>query len=131
MAWAPESASAAINEAAGVDNKKGAHQGPFLASGSRDKTIRVRPTLNLNLLTKKNIFFLPQIWDASSGLCLFTLSGHDNWVRGIVFHPGGKYMLSASDDKTVRVWDIKNKRCTKTLHAHQHFCTSLGKFSGD
>jgi hypothetical protein len=41
IAWAPESASAAINEAAGVDNKKGAHQGPFLASGSRDKTIRV------------------------------------------------------------------------------------------
>lgn len=41
VAWAPESASLAINEAAGVDNKKGAHQGPFLASGSRDKTIRV------------------------------------------------------------------------------------------
>lgn len=41
IAWAPESATAAINEAAGADNKKGAHQGPFLASGSRDKTIRV------------------------------------------------------------------------------------------
>lgn len=42
IAWAPESATAAINEAAGADNKKGAHQGPFLASGSRDKTIKVR-----------------------------------------------------------------------------------------
>lgn len=41
IAWAPESASSSINEAAGVDNKKGAHQGPFLASGSRDKSIRV------------------------------------------------------------------------------------------
>lgn len=41
IAWAPESATAAINEAAGADNKKGAHQGPFLASGSRDKTIKV------------------------------------------------------------------------------------------
>lgn len=41
IAWAPESASSAINEAAGVDNKKGAHLGPFLASGSRDKTIRL------------------------------------------------------------------------------------------
>lgn len=41
IAWAPESASNAINEAAGSDNKKGgAHLGPFLASGSRDKTIR-------------------------------------------------------------------------------------------
>lgn len=105
IAWAPESAAAAINEAAGADNKKGAHQGPFLASGSRDKTIR--------------------IWDVSSGLCLFTLVGHDNWVRGIVFHPGGKYMLSASDDKTLRIWDLRNKRCMKTLYAHSHFCTSL------
>lgn len=41
IAWAPDTASASINEAAGVDNKKGAHQGPFLASGSRDKSIRV------------------------------------------------------------------------------------------
>lgn len=42
IAWAPESAHSAINEAAGADNKKGAYQGPFLVSGSRDKTIRVR-----------------------------------------------------------------------------------------
>lgn len=41
IAWAPESAHCAINEAAGADNKKGAYQGPFLASGSRDKCIKV------------------------------------------------------------------------------------------
>ena len=46
VAWAPESAANAINEAAGVDNKKGSHMGPFLASCSRDKTIRyVAPAL--------------------------------------------------------------------------------------
>lgn len=127
IAWAPETANAAINEAAGADNKKGAHQGPFLASGSRDKTIKV--------------------WDVTTGICLFTLYGHDNWVntknildkglinnvnkflfkvRGIAFHPGGKYMLTASDDKTIRIWDMRNKRCLKTLNAHSHFCTSIG-----
>lgn len=53
--------------------------------------------------------------------------GHDNWIRGLVFHPGGKYVLSASDDKTLRIWDIKNKRNQKTLDAHQHFVTSIGK----
>uniref|UniRef100_A0A6M2DDV9 Lissencephaly-1 homolog n=1 Tax=Xenopsylla cheopis TaxID=163159 RepID=A0A6M2DDV9_XENCH len=105
IAWAPESASSAINEAAGADNKKGAHQGPFLASGSRDKTIRM--------------------WDVGSGQSLFTLMGHDNWVRGIAFHPGGKFMLSASDDKTLRIWDLRTKRCVKVLGAHLHFCTSV------
>ncbi len=53
--------------------------------------------------------------------------GHDNWVRGVQFHPGGKFIVSASDDKTLRVWDYKNKRCQKTLAAHDHFVTSFGK----
>lgn len=41
IAWAPETAHSAINEAAGADNKKGAYMGPFLVSGSRDKTLKV------------------------------------------------------------------------------------------
>ena len=53
VAWAPESAHAAINEAAGNDLKKGGRSGPYLISGSRDKTIK--------------------LWDVSVGLCLFTL----------------------------------------------------------
>ena len=31
-----------------------------------------------------------QVWDVSTGMCLFTLIGHDNWIRGISWHPGGK-----------------------------------------
>lgn len=73
-------------------------------------------------------FFPSQLWDVGSGVCLFTLHGHDNWVRGVIFHPGGKYLVSASDDKTLRVWDISNKRNTKSIEAHSHFCTSLGKY---
>ena len=53
--------------------------------------------------------------------------GHDNWVRSLKFHPGGKFIVSASDDKTLRIWDVKNKRNSKTLEAHSHFVTSMGK----
>lgn len=54
--------------------------------------------------------------------------GHDNWVRGLCFHPGGgKVIISVSDDKTIRVWDYKNKRCQKTIEAHTHFVTAIGK----
>lgn len=35
--------------------------------------------------------------------------------------------MSCADDKTLRIWDYKNKRCMKTLCAHEHFVTSLGK----
>lgn len=90
----------------------------------------------INLLGKSNSkvestsfdHFFCRIWDVGAGVALFVLTGHDNWVRGVVFHPGGKHLVSAGDDKTLRVWDLRNKRCTKTLEAHKHFCTSVGKY---
>ena len=33
-------------------------------------------------------------------------AGHNDWVRSLVFHPDGKFLLSASDDKTIRAWDF-------------------------
>lgn len=105
VAWATDAAVPVICEAANIDMKKVVRPGPFLISGSRDKTIKM--------------------WDVSSEMCLFTLVGHDNWVRSILFHPSGKYVLSGGDDRTLRVWDIANKRNCKTLDAHQHFVCTL------
>ena len=48
-------------------------------------------------------------------------------MRGLQFHPGGKFLISCSDDKTLRAWDVKNQRCAKTLVVHEHFCTTFGK----
>ena len=78
----------------------------FMATGSRDKTIK--------------------LWDAR-GTCLATLQGHDNWVRALVFHPGGRYLLSVSDDKTLRCWDLsQGGKCVKVLKdAHDRFVTCL------
>ncbi|KAL3170101.1 hypothetical protein MRX96_015166 [Rhipicephalus microplus] len=65
--------------------------GLFLASGSRDKTIK--------------------LWDVSTGLAVFTLVGQDNWVRGVKFHSGGKYLLSCSDnDNMLRLWELAHQR---------------------
>jgi len=79
----------------------------FLASGSRDKTIR--------------------LWEVWSGNCLIVIRGHDNWVRQLIFHPNGKYLLSCSDDKSIRVWDLKNAACAKKmLDVHSHFVLCFG-----
>ena len=93
----------------------------FVATGSRDKTIK--------------------IWDALTGQCLWTFVssrhcivhsilycsqvGHDNWVRSLAFHPCGKYLLSAADDKSVRIWELKTGRCVKKIEAHDQFVASV------
>lgn len=106
VVFAPISAYGPIRELAGIPNTdKSRRPGQFIASGSRDKTIK--------------------IWDTQTGQLLRTLSGHDNWVRAIVFHPSGKYLLSGSDDHTIRVWELATGRCVKTVQAHSHFVTCL------
>ena len=110
IAWAPDSSASSIHEGGGLlvnggESKQQRSPGPYLCSGSRDKSIK--------------------IWDISNFQCLFTLNGHNNWIRGVLFHPGGKYLLSTSDDKTMRVWELNTKRNSKTLDAHTHFVTSL------
>lgn len=59
-----------------------------------------------------------------------TQLGHDNWVRGVLFHPSGKLLLSVGDDKTLRVWDLVERRCLKSLQAHEHFVTCIAMAAG-
>jgi len=78
----------------------------FVISAARDKTIK--------------------IWNASNGVCIMTLAGHDNWVRGLAFHHSGKYLYSCSDDKTVRIWDLTSgKNVKKLTDAHTHFVSTV------
>lgn len=46
-------------------------------------------------------------------------------MRALVFHPSGKLLLSAADDKTIRVWELSTGRCMKTVEAHSHFVATL------
>lgn len=55
-----------------------------------------------------------------------TFTAHENWVRCVLFHPSGKLILSCSDDKSIRVLDIKEGRCMRTItEAHTHFISSI------
>jgi GTPase SAR1 family protein len=43
------------------------------------------------------------------------LSGHTRPVRGVAVTPDGRLAVSGSEDKTVRVWEIKTGKCLITL----------------
>ncbi|KAL9715254.1 Lissencephaly-1 [Leucoagaricus gongylophorus] len=106
VAFAPLSTYTAISHLTGIPiTERSKRHGRYLASGSRDKSIK--------------------LWDTLTGQLLTSLSGHDNWVRALAFHPSGKYLLSSADDKTIRVWELSTGRCIKTVDAHTHFVSTL------
>jgi len=78
----------------------------FFASGSRDKTIK--------------------IWEISFEKSILTLKGHDNWVKGLKFHPQGLFLFSCSDDKSIRIWNIEKGFCVKYIQdAHSQFVSCV------
>lgn len=42
--------------------------------------------------------------------------GHTDMVRCLSVDPTGQWIVSGSDDETVRVWEISTGRCMKTLN---------------
>jgi WD40 repeat protein len=66
------------------------------------------------------------VWDVHTGNELLKLQGHNNWVRDGFFHPNGKFVITCSDDRTIRVWSVQTGFCVKTIHdAHSHFVTTV------
>ena len=47
-----------------------------------------------------------------------TLEGHSEWIRGVAVSRDGRRAVSASDDKTLRVWDLETGRELRTLQGH-------------
>ncbi|MBX3349791.1 MAG: PD40 domain-containing protein, partial [Nitrospira sp.] len=47
-----------------------------------------------------------------------TLTGHKGWVRNLVVSPDGKVLVSASDDQTIKFWDLSTGRNFRTLKGH-------------
>jgi WD40 repeat protein len=54
------------------------------------------------------------------------LIGHSDWIRSLAFSPDGKTLLSSSNDKTVRLWDLETGQLLYLLTGHRERVKCVG-----
>ena len=84
--------------------------GTQLASGSKDKTVR--------------------LWDTTTNEELAILRKHTGWINALAFSADGKRLASGSTDKTVHLWATDTGELITTLTGHLNGIVALS-FSPD
>jgi WD40 repeat protein len=62
-----------------------------------------------------------QVWNYKLRRCLFTLLGHLDYIRTVQFHSEHPWIVSASDDQTIRTWNWQSRTCISVLTGHNHY----------
>lgn len=74
------------------------------------------PTPLLNHIGDVMVNVVPQTLDAAA---------HAHSVNLVIFSHDGKHLASASDDKTVKIWDMTDGICLQTLGGHRGWVKSV------
>ena len=77
---------------------------PYRVPGTSTLKMPQKPEQNKNLSVTSRTF-LPE--------------GHSNAITDIKITPDGKRCISASEDSTLRIWDIETGMCLRVLEGHQ------------
>jgi len=53
------------------------------------------------------------------------LKGHASYVNAVTFSPDGRYLLSGSWDKTLKLWESKHGSCLRTFNGHEDYVKAV------
>jgi WD40 repeat protein len=71
-----------------------------------------------------------KLYQVADWKLLGTLRGHEDTVASVAFRHDGKFLASASFDKTVRVWNVVTQQAEQTFTGHSDFVYAVA-FSPD
>jgi WD40 repeat protein/uncharacterized caspase-like protein len=60
-----------------------------------------------------------------SKVAIVPQAGHGGVIRAVTFSHDGRMVLSASDDKTLKLWESATGRLLRTIEAHSSYVTSV------
>ena len=63
-------------------------------------------------------------WRRQVGFCARS-KGHSGAVNSVCLSADGKYALSGSSDKMLKLWDVASGRCLETLEGHSESVTAV------
>lgn len=80
----------------------------LLLTGGRDKTTLGEFLQNIFGNSEYNKGVSMRLWDVQTGRLLQTFSKHSNDVNDVSFSSDGKWIASASSDRTIELWKLSN-----------------------
>ncbi len=83
---------------------------------------RVLPGLGAPLLLRR---WRPDDHFQPKPAVLKTLEGHSSFVNSVSMTPDGRRAVSASQDHTLRVWDLETGECLRVLEGHDWYVRSV------
>uniref|UniRef100_A0A2I3RHH7 Transcription initiation factor TFIID subunit 5 n=1 Tax=Pan troglodytes TaxID=9598 RepID=A0A2I3RHH7_PANTR len=103
----------------------------LIAGGFADSTVRVwsvtpkklrsvKQASDLSLIDKESDDVLERIMDEKTASELKILYGHSGPVYGASFSPDRNYLLSSSEDGTVRLWSLQTFTCLVGYKGHNY-----------
>lgn len=70
--------------------------------------------------------FQIRVYNYNTSEKITSFEGHPDYIRAIVVHPTQPFVLTASDDMTIKLWDWeKGWKCVRVFEGHSHYILSL------
>ncbi|KAJ6002396.1 COPI vesicle coat beta' subunit [Penicillium sp. IBT 35674x] len=70
--------------------------------------------------------FQLRVYNYNTSEKITSFEAHPDYIRSIVVHPTLPYILTASDDMTIKLWDWeKNWKCVQVFEGHSHYVMGM------